>query len=103
MIVIGTDIVEAYFAAHKGHKGIDAARTQYGVWLRIMEKAAPKTPQDIKKMHPRASILRAGRVVFDIKGNDYRLVALAQYVSGVLQIRFFGSHEEYDKIDAEKV
>ena len=56
-----------------------------------------------KKAHPQASILKGGRVVFDIKANDFRLIALVQYVDGVLMIRFFGSHEEYDGIDAETV
>ncbi len=46
---------------------------------------------------------RAGRVVFNIKGNDYRSMAALQYRAGVLAIRFFGSHAEYDKIDAETV
>jgi hypothetical protein len=50
-----------------------------------------------------ASILKGGRVVFNIKANDFRLIALVQYVDGVLMIRFFGSHEEYDGIDAETV
>jgi mRNA interferase HigB len=45
----------------------------------------------------------AGRVVFNIKGNDYRLVAAVQYRAGALAIRFFGSHAEYDEIDAETV
>jgi mRNA interferase HigB len=49
------------------------------------------------------SVLKGGRVVFNIKGNDYRLVAAVQYQAGVLVIRFFGTHAEYDKIDAEKV
>jgi hypothetical protein len=56
-----------------------------------------------KKAHPKASILKGGRVVFNIKANDFRLIALVQYVDGVLMIRFFGSHEEYDGIDAETV
>jgi len=43
------------------------------------------------------------RVVFNIKANDYRLVALVRYENGVMRIRFFESHEEYDRIDAEKV
>jgi len=42
-------------------------------------------------------------VVFNIKGNDYRLIAVVQYAHGVLMIRFFGSHEDYDKVDAETV
>ncbi len=53
--------------------------------------------------HPKASILKGGRVVFNIKTNDYRLIALLQYVEGILMIRFFGSHDEYDKISAEIV
>jgi len=42
-------------------------------------------------------------VVFNIKGNDHRLIAVAQYAHGVMMIRFFGSHEDYDKVDAETV
>jgi mRNA interferase HigB len=42
-------------------------------------------------------------VVFNIKANDFRLIALIQYRDGVLMVRFFGSHEEYDRIDAESV
>ena len=57
----------------------------------------------MKKAHPKASILKSGRVVFNIKANDYRLITVVQYVNGVMMIRFFGSHEEYDKIDAETV
>ena len=57
----------------------------------------------MRKAHPKASILKGGRVVFNIKANDYRLIALVQYANGVMRIRFFGSHEEYDRIDAEKV
>jgi mRNA interferase HigB len=49
------------------------------------------------------STLKAGRVVFNIKGNDYRLVSALQYRARVLAIRFFGTHAEYDKIDAETV
>ena len=57
----------------------------------------------MKKYHPKASILKSGRVVFNIKANDFRLIALVQYQNGILMIRFFGSHEEYDKVDAETV
>ena len=62
-----------------------------------------QTPVEVKRAHPKASILKGGRVIFNIKANDYRLIALVQYVEGILMIRFFGSHEEYDKIDLEIV
>jgi mRNA interferase HigB len=103
MLLIGTDVVERYFTARAGHKGIRAARAQYEAWRALVETATWKTPEDVKKAHPKASILKCGRVVFNIKANDYRLISLVQYVDGVVMIRFFGSHDEYDKVEAEKI
>jgi len=103
MIVVGTDVVDRYFKARAGHRGIKAARSQYDAWLAIAEAARWKTPEDVKKAHPKASILRGGRVVFNIKANDFRLIAVVQYLDGVLFVRFFGTHEEYDRVDAENV
>ena len=103
MFVIGTEVVERYFKACAGHKGIKAARTQYNAWLAIAGRAQWGNPEDVKASYPKASILKGSRAVFNIKGNDYRLIASLQYRAGVLAIRFFGSHAEYDKIDAEIV
>ena len=68
-----------------------------------MTRADWRNSEDVKASYPKASILKAGGVVFNIKGNDYRLVARVQYDAGVLAIRFFGTHSEYDKVDAEAV
>jgi mRNA interferase HigB len=103
MMVLGTDTVEKYFASRSGHSGIRAARSQYDAWLDIASRAQWRNPEDVKAAYPKASILKARRVVFNIKGNDYRLVAALQYQAGVILIRFFGTHAEYDKIDAETV
>jgi mRNA interferase HigB len=103
MIVVGVDLVEGYLAARPSHKGIRAARSHFGVWLAIAGGAIWRNPQDVKRSHPKASILKAGRVVFNIKGNDFRLVAAINYQAGVLVIRFFGTHAEYDEVDAETV
>jgi len=103
MIVIGADLVERYLADRSGHKGIKVARSQYQAWLDIVTRANWRNPEDVKASYPKASILKASRVVFNIKGNDYRLVAAVQYRAGALAIRFFGSHAEYDRIDAETV
>jgi mRNA interferase HigB len=102
MIVVGTDVVERFFAARQGHRGIKAARTQYDAWRAIAETSQWRT-QEVKKSHPKASILKGGRVVFNIKANDYRLITLVHYESGIVMIRFFGTHREYDEIDAETV
>lgn len=103
MIVIGADVVESYFANHAGHRGIKAARSQYDAWLDIVTRTEWRNPEDVKASYPKASILKAGRVVFNIKGNDYRLIARVQYQASLLAIRFFGTHAEYDEIDAETV
>jgi mRNA interferase HigB len=103
MIVIGTDVVEIYLANHAGHKGIKAARAQYQAWLEIVTRAEWRNPEDVKASCPKASILKGSRVVFNIKANDYRLIARVQYQAGALAIRFFGTHAEYDEIDAEIV
>ncbi len=103
MIVIGTGLVENYFANHAGHRGVKAARSQYEAWLRIVDFAQWSSPEDVKASYPKASILKGSRVVFNIKGNDSRLIAALQYRAGVVAVRFFGSHVECDKIDAETV
>jgi mRNA interferase HigB len=103
MIVIGTDVVDQFFVDHAGHKGIKAARLQYQAWLALVSRAKWRNPEDVKASYPKASILRASRVVFNIKGNDYRLIAALQYRAGVLAVRFFGTHAEYDQVDAETV
>jgi len=100
MIVIGTDVVENHLVRRAGHKGIKAARSQYEAWLHIVGRTQWRTPEDVKAAYPKASILKGSRVVFNIKGNDYRLIARVQYQAGVVAIRFFGTHDE---VDAETV
>src|SRR5262245_21787957 len=103
MLVIGTDVVEQYFAPRTGHKGMTAARKQYDAWRAIAEAADWKQPADVQRSHPKASILKGGRVVFNIKANDFRPIGAVDYRAWIVMIRFFGSHAEYDQIDAETV
>ncbi len=72
-------------------------------WFREAEKASWRTPAAIKQSYRHATILRAGRVVFNIAGNKYRVVAKINYGYGILYVRFVGTHEEYDQIDADKI
>ena len=60
-------------------------------------------PADVKAQYSAASILKGGRVVFNIGGNKYRLVAWINYQRGSLYIRFIGTHRQYDEIDAETI
>jgi mRNA interferase HigB len=72
-------------------------------WYDEAAKAQWKTPQDVKAQYRNASIVGNNRVVFNIKGNDYRLVVAVAYRLGALYIKFVGSHKEYDAIDAATV
>jgi mRNA interferase HigB len=62
-----------------------------------------KTPNDVKQAYANASILKDSRIVFNIKGNTYRLVAKFNYEKQWIFIRFVGTHDEYDKIDANTI
>jgi mRNA interferase HigB len=72
-------------------------------WHKEAESVDWSSPADIKRQFGTASILRAGRVVFNIAGNKYRLVVAIRYDLKIVFIRFVGTHAEYDKIDAEEV
>ena len=72
-------------------------------WLKEAEYAAWKKPTEIKQKYSSASILRNSRVVFNIAGNKYRLVVKIHYNTGIVYIRFIGTHPEYDLIDAETI
>ena len=72
-------------------------------WHLIARRAQWRTPVDIRADYGNASFVGNNRVVFNIKGNDYRLIVLAEYQMGRLFIRFVGTHAEYDRIDAAKI
>lgn len=72
-------------------------------WLADAEKTSWRSPQDIKADYASASILSSDRVVFNVKGNTYRLVVVVSYAHQVVLVKFFGTHAEYDKIDARTV
>ena len=72
-------------------------------WYDDVRQAEWKSPADIKEAYRNASFLANNRVVFNIKGNHYRLIVAVQYVHGILYIRFLGTHRDYDKIDATTI
>ena len=72
-------------------------------WYQEADKSVWLSPNDIKQDYPSASILVGNRVVFNIKGNTYRLIIKINYAYQMVWIRFIGTHAEYDKIDATKI
>lgn len=72
-------------------------------WVDETRKAQWTQPSEIKAHYRSASILKNRRVVFNIKGNNYRLVAAVAFKLGIVYVKFIGTHDQYDKIDAETV
>ena len=72
-------------------------------WYADVKQADWQTPADIKNVYRNASIVANNRVIFNIKGNEYRLVVVVQYQYGIVYIRFVGTHQEYDKIDTATI
>ena len=72
-------------------------------WFDETIQATWKQPADIKAHYASASILKNRRVVFNIKGNDYRLIVAVAYKLGVVYVKFIGTHKQYDAVDAETV
>ena len=72
-------------------------------WYAEVKAANWRSPAEIKRFYRSASILGNNRVVFNIKGNSYRLVTAVNYNFNIVYIRFIGTHKEYDKINAEEI
>lgn len=79
------------------------AKKQLDVWYHEAKNAKWKSPTDIKDEYPKASILKNKRVVFDINGGEYRLIVKVEYEFQAIFILFFGTHQEYDLIDANTI
>lgn len=72
-------------------------------WYHDVKTAEWKNSNELKQQYKNASNIGAGRIVFNIKGNDYRLVVAVDYEFQVIFIRFIGTHKQYDKIDPKTI
>jgi mRNA interferase HigB len=97
MRVIGTKVLEDCAKKHAD------VRKQLNAWREDVQRAIWTEPAQIKATYAAASILPGNRVVFNIKGRDYRMVVKVDYERGYVQIRFAGTHEEYTRINAAAI
>jgi mRNA interferase HigB len=80
-----------------------SAKAPLEAWFHEAQSSDWSHPRDIKAAFPSADILPGNRVVFDIKGNTYRLIVKIHYNRRIVFIRFVGTHAEYDRIDATTI
>jgi mRNA interferase HigB len=84
-------------------KGREDSRVALQRWYKFAEKAQWKNLQDVKSDFPSVSHVGNQRYVFNIKGNNYRLVVVIKFTIGYIFIRFVGTHEEYNQIDCSTI
>lgn len=72
-------------------------------WMLIMEPFCWNSPDEITRHIANSRAIKDNRIIFKIGGNKYRLIVKVHYYADVVYIKFIGTHEEYDRIDAERV
>ncbi len=103
MRVIARKTLRRFIDSLKGSKDQKAVKSALDAWFHEVRQADWKNPADVVKAYANASIVGSDRVVFNVKGNDYRLVVAIHYRLQIVFIKWLGSHAEYDKIDAKTV
>ena len=97
MRVIAVSTLRAFWERHPD------AEQPLKAWYEEATNATWTQPADIKALYRSASVLKNRRVVFNIKGNDYRLIVAVAYKLQIVYVKFVGTHNEYDAVDAETV
>lgn len=97
MRVVARKVLKEFWDRHSD------SEEQLKTWYKEASKAKWASPNEIKTDYSKVSILKSGRVVFNICGNKYRLITQINYVRQWVFVRFIGTHNDYDKIDADKI
>src|SRR5437762_11431372 len=103
MRVIARRTLIEYAESCRGHRDYPALKAALETWFAGVSRARWQTSADVKQRYATASIVSAERIVFNIKGNDYRLVVAVDFEKGIVWIKWIGSHEAYDQIDVTEV
>ena len=100
MRIIALSTIKAFWAGKAEFRDAQAPAL---AWYRDVLQADWSKPSEVKQQYGNASILRDGRVVFNIAGNKYRIVVWINYPYRVVYVRFIGTHAQYDAIDAQTI
>lgn len=102
MRVISRKAIREFSARNRRHDK-DAAESELNAWFYEARHANWSSPAEVKEKYGSASILKNGRCVFNICGNNYRLIVRINYIHQIIYIRWLGTHKEYDDLNAEEV
>jgi mRNA interferase HigB len=99
MRIIARRTLKEFVERRQTHKDHAALKSALDAWFDEVRKARRSSAADVKRSYATASIISADRIVFNIKGNDYRLVVSADFEKSIVWIKWIGTHKDYDKID----
>ena len=103
MRIIARRTLRAFVDGLAGKKDQPAVKAALDAWFDEVSRAVWKNTAEVKRRYATASIVTADRIVFNIKGNDYRLVVSVDFEKGIVWIKWIGTHKAYDKIDVTEV
>ncbi|MBF6571787.1 MAG: type II toxin-antitoxin system HigB family toxin [Candidatus Binataceae bacterium] len=103
MRVIARRTLTRFVESLRGQKGQRAVKAALDAWFHEVQRAPWRNSAEVKESCATASIVSADRVVFHIKGNDYRLVAAIDYGCQIMFIKWIGTHRDYERVDAKRV
>lgn len=103
MRIIARRTLTRFVESLAGRRDHPAVKDAIDVWHDRASKAQWRNSADVRQTFATASIVNAERIIFNIKGNDYRLVVAIDFDKSIIWIKWIGTHREYDHIDAAKV
>jgi mRNA interferase HigB len=103
MRIIARRTLLEFVRSRAGRRDQPALKASLDAWFDEVRKATWANTADVKRRYASASIVSADRIVFNIKGNDYRLVVSVDFEKGIVWIKWVGTHEAYDRIDVKTV
>jgi mRNA interferase HigB len=103
MRIIARRKLREFVDAHARDRNHSALKAALDSWFAEARRARWRSMTDVKRLYRSASVVTRERIVFNIKGNDYRLVAAVDFEKGIVWIKWIGSHAAYDRIDVKEV
>lgn len=103
MRIIARRTLRAFVGKLAGHKDQRAVSGAVDAWYAEVCRATWRSSADAKRLYATASIVGADRIVFNIKGNDYRLVVSVDYEKAIVWIKWIGTHKQYDRINVAEI
>jgi mRNA interferase HigB len=103
MRIIARRTLREFIATRAGQKDQRALKAALDAWFDEVRKARWRNAADVKRLYATASIVTGERIVFNVKGNSYRLVVSVDFEKSIVWIKWIGTDRDYDRIDVKKV